>query len=282
MKTLFPYVARGGGGGDNPNVAYLRSDGNDSTAQVGNPAKPYLTAQAAVVRDGAYYLDIGYGSFGNITWTYTNPGYIPQAYKLYLRGIGFNTGEGSRLGVIYNQGGDLLIYDNGFASVFIEEVETGGGARDGGDIRLVNCYAGLIETSPAQSNPGDPGFKAGDISIEGNSFINGPGVNAGGGASGNVNSDEDPSPNGGDAGDVTIIGPAYVDEDSPIILTGGGPGSNSGSGGVGSPGANGNLSLIAFPRVPVATDAAMTTYAGAVIWSGSAWVTYGNSSTPLG
>jgi hypothetical protein len=31
----------------NPGVAYVRTDGNDGTAQIGNPAKPYLTATAA-------------------------------------------------------------------------------------------------------------------------------------------------------------------------------------------------------------------------------------------
>jgi hypothetical protein len=48
-------IGYGGGGSpiSNPGVAYVMSDGDNSTGEIGNPAKPFLTAAAAVTAFGA-------------------------------------------------------------------------------------------------------------------------------------------------------------------------------------------------------------------------------------
>jgi hypothetical protein len=54
-----------GGGGtiSDPGVAYIRTDGDDDTGEIGNPGKPFDTAQAAWDA-GARSLNLGVGSFG--------------------------------------------------------------------------------------------------------------------------------------------------------------------------------------------------------------------------
>lgn len=63
------WVSLGAGGStiSNPAIAYVRSNGNDGTGAVGNPALPFLTAGAAyaagVAGGTAFGLDIGVGTF---------------------------------------------------------------------------------------------------------------------------------------------------------------------------------------------------------------------------
>jgi len=50
LRVAQAIAALGGGGGasiSTPHVAYVQTSGNDSTAAIGDPSKPYLTAQAA-------------------------------------------------------------------------------------------------------------------------------------------------------------------------------------------------------------------------------------------
>lgn len=63
--TITEHGAGGGGGGSiisNPGVAYVRSDGDDDTAEIGNPALPFETGTAAWAA-GARNYKIGVGTF---------------------------------------------------------------------------------------------------------------------------------------------------------------------------------------------------------------------------
>jgi hypothetical protein len=66
-----------------PGVAYIETNGNDITGAVGNPQKPYLTAQEAF-DDGARILHLGAGVTTSIT--VSNSG--PQTLALFVTGCG--------------------------------------------------------------------------------------------------------------------------------------------------------------------------------------------------
>jgi hypothetical protein len=80
----------------NPGVAYVRSDGDNDTAEIGNPAKPYLTGDAAWTALKAllnsttecHSFNFGVGSF---TLTLT-PTEIGAGYELFFRGEGGERG----------------------------------------------------------------------------------------------------------------------------------------------------------------------------------------------
>jgi hypothetical protein len=59
----------GGGGGaiSNPGVAYIQSNGDDATGEIGNPSKPFAGTQAAVDQ-GARTLCIGRGAFSGFSY----------------------------------------------------------------------------------------------------------------------------------------------------------------------------------------------------------------------
>jgi hypothetical protein len=87
------YGGGSSGGGSpisNPKVAYVRTDGNNATAEIGNPAKPYLTGTAAWAALKAllnsttecHSFNFGVGSF-SLTLTPTE---IGAGYELFFRG----------------------------------------------------------------------------------------------------------------------------------------------------------------------------------------------------
>lgn len=104
LKQIFVAAGNGGGGGgviSNPGVAYVRTDGNNSTAEIGNPAKPYLTATAAWLALKAFNnsasiqnsIDLGVGDF---TLTLTSAE-VAAGYQFFLSGDGGSvdaTGQG--------------------------------------------------------------------------------------------------------------------------------------------------------------------------------------------
>lgn len=79
--------AGGGSGISTPRVLYVETSGNNGTAVVGDPSKPYATAQAAFdaarALSGDYVLQIGVGSF-SVTTTEVWPA------RISVSGRGFN------------------------------------------------------------------------------------------------------------------------------------------------------------------------------------------------
>jgi hypothetical protein len=88
FASISPSSSGGGGGSpiSNPGVAYVQTNGNNATAEIGNPAKPYLTAQAAFDA-GARSFYIGSGVAENITVN----GSGAKDYSLFFRGAGIHT-----------------------------------------------------------------------------------------------------------------------------------------------------------------------------------------------
>jgi hypothetical protein len=81
------WEAASGGGGSSitgTGFAYVRSGGNNSTAVIGNPSLPYLTAQAAW-NAGARKFELGAGSY-SISHTSTS-GTTPEEF-VFVQGIG--------------------------------------------------------------------------------------------------------------------------------------------------------------------------------------------------
>jgi hypothetical protein len=82
----------GGSSISNPYIAYVRTNGDDGTAEIGNPAKPYLTAQAAWLAlkslhnniTDAHVFNIGFGEFA-LTLT---PAEVAAGYEIFVTGEG--------------------------------------------------------------------------------------------------------------------------------------------------------------------------------------------------
>jgi hypothetical protein len=195
----------------NPKVVYVSADGNNDTAEIGNPAKPFVTAQAAANAiaagpAGSYTMRLGAGSFGGIAYT--------ALISDRLRSI---LGEGPSLSFL---GGITATGSNGIIGT-VESGETGGVGGNG-------FYVSLI---------GDGTVNLGDVivsgGIGGDGSVSTDGENGGSGG------------NGGDSGVITLEG--FRAEN---IVANGGQGGSGGSGmnTSGNGGNGGNISEISLKR----------------------------------
>jgi hypothetical protein len=203
-------------------MAFVRSDGNDGTAEVGNEGKPYLTAQPAFDL-GATKFDFGVGNFGTLY----------ASGSLFLQGRGI---ANTFLNVV-NRGADGA---NGGA---------GGAGSDGGP----GEQGGTGGSGEPGSNGGD---SEADLFLYSNHTIslsvevrggNG-GSGGGGGTGGNGGDDGMGTPvNGGAGGDGSTGGNGGTLSGTPPIFTdcyifnlyvGGGLGGGAGGGGGGGLGVN--------------------------------------------
>jgi hypothetical protein len=214
MSSIGPITGGEEGGGSpitDPNIAYIRSDGNDATGN-GSPSAPYLTAQAAVTA-GFNTLDLGVGSFGNITYNdNTNR-------TLFFHGRGTNN---TVIGNITNAGGgDFELY---MSAVQIT----------------------LVSTLTPNASPLQNALNAGNVTIQGDANSTIMDINASGGNGGDGDGST-PSGDGGDAGGVTLTGPLAVV--NSLAVVGGSAGTDNG-GGSGSAGNNGPVSLSRCPSTP--------------------------------
>jgi hypothetical protein len=163
---------------------YISSNGNDSTAQIGNINRPYLTAQAAfnaAILDGSnqYILNFYAGN-----WTINTASTFNWPITLGVRGIGPTSSSTeakptltithSVVGSLANPGPNRTIVDFGYHSIILS-IESRGGSYGGGlsmnggaggNITLYNAIGSTI------SSFGGPG---------------GPGVGNVGGVGGNIN-----------------------------------------------------------------------------------------------
>lgn len=76
----------------NPGVAYIQTNGNNGTAELGNPAKPYLTAQVAFDA-GAVSFHLGVGVTTSITHTFSTVTPVGRFDYLKITGEGSNTSQ---------------------------------------------------------------------------------------------------------------------------------------------------------------------------------------------
>jgi hypothetical protein len=124
----------GGGAILNPGVAYVQTNGDDSTAQIGNPAKPYLTAQAAFDA-GARNFQFGVGI--NDAIYYSATGANNATVVMYIAGQGVGA-SGSILSVYVtavNGNVSLTIYSNQSCQINTASGSTANGA---------SCYVELL------------------------------------------------------------------------------------------------------------------------------------------
>jgi hypothetical protein len=190
----------------NPKVVYVSADGNNDTAEIGNPAKPFATAQAAAnaiaaASAGSYTMRLGAGSFGGITYT----AQIADRLRSIL-------GEGpslSHLGGITASGANGVsgageFADGGSGANGIDINIIGDGTVNLGDI-VVNGGAGgagAISTDGESGGNGGVGGAAGELTLESFSLGN---IVANGGEGGEGAIGYLSSGNGGDGGGISGI-----------------------------------------------------------------------------
>ena len=195
-----------GGAISNPKVAYVRSDGNNSTAVIGNPALPFVTAQAAAnamaaASGGSYTMRLGTGTFGGIIYT--------AQIADRLRSI---IGEGpsvSLLGGITASGansaaGTSESVEGGFGGNGIDINLIGDGTVNLGDVIVSGGIGGdgSVSTDGESGGNGGVGGAAGALNLEGFHLIN---IIADGGSGGSGASGNNTNGAGGDGGPVSSI-----------------------------------------------------------------------------
>lgn len=231
-------------------AAWIATTGNNTTGTVGDPSRPYLTAQAAV-DDGATTLVL-IGNGGTITD-------VGGAINLKVLSLGGTLGDLDSTGAITIEsiGGTLTVATvNADGPVSLTGVTTASiGAGDGQSITLVDCVLdsnitcrggpitaircnlanstlntqGIDGTTPADSE-GTPGGGGGSITL---SFCDGEAtLNAYGGNGGNGFDDGMTSYNGGaggNGGQITLINSTVANAYAAYGL--GGSGTSGGSNG---------------------------------------------------
>jgi hypothetical protein len=137
----------GGAAISNPGVAYVQTNGNNATAQIGNPAKPYLTAQAAFDA-GARAFELGRGVTAGITYVVEGD---TLTLDLFVRGMGV-----AQSVIILN----LQSVDAGFSVMLRSDktvnfnVTLNRGSTDSGIFSAENCYITSISSNNTMEGGG--------------------------------------------------------------------------------------------------------------------------------
>lgn len=208
-----------------PGVAYIRSDGNDTTGN-GSPSKPYLTLAPAVTA-GFLNFDIGEGvTVGDITYS-------------------------------DNTDRSLVLCGRGSASVVGNISNNGGGSLT---ILITELLVGTITTRPPKAADTQNGVAAGGIIINGIASATIQNLISTGGAGGDGDGGT-PGGNGGDAGSIEVYGPVSITNAITML---GGAGGADGGGGAGVAGADGSLLLSQCPSVPTPNPDSITV-TGAIV-----------------
>lgn len=212
-----------------PLVAYIETDGNDTTAEVGNPAKPFETAQAAYDAldgdgTGSGVLQFGVGTFGNIFMPAQD--YYRWNPQIIIRGRGWpRTTLTSIQPVVGHQQTfpiDLQAFDI--------QIET------------IDCGAVLGTPGTEEAQNGGDGMDASPIIIRSDGSLKVMQTNAVGGDGGAAYDNGESPTNGGNGGnggyvhlyDVLIYG---------INVSGGSLGSAAQGGIEGTPGVYGSIDV---------------------------------------
>lgn len=194
-----------------PNVGYVRSDGNNTTGD-GSPGAPVLTWQKAFDL-GFRVFDFGVGSFGSLVI----PGVLGADIELTLFGRG-------HYGDLASQIGNLSIESQSAVNIYLT---------------LCGVVGGAMSNTPAKADVLLTGGNAGTLHIRavGQSTIS-EAISIGGeGGDGDAGGS---SGWGGNGGSLVISGPVTVATN--VAAYGGYPGVNNG-GGAGSAGSDGTITL---------------------------------------
>lgn len=151
----------------NPGVAYVRTGGDNGTAAIGNPAKPYATAQAAWDAQGAVKnIRLGKG-----TWSLSEPDGVATAAYIYGEGRGEST-----LTLLWRGGEetipeDLHLFSDGSCLIDLE-IEGGDSSSEGnpgtapGNLLASGVSFGTLTTTGGtggESDPDTPGPDGPDV-----------------------------------------------------------------------------------------------------------------------
>lgn len=189
------FGSQGGGGGDpisNPDVAYIQTNGNDSTAELGNPAKPFLTVAAALAAGSGFRsLEFGRGTFnGDAICAADFSGFIRGQGPLSTIIIGAWVGANGANGTLGEPGvsgesmlwGQLIMSDGsctinlsytggqgGQGGTTPEGEGSGQPGGDGGGILGINLrgVVGSVSMVPGSGGPGGNGDPIGDQGADG-------------------------------------------------------------------------------------------------------------------
>lgn len=185
--SRFGGLGVGGSPISNPAVAYVRADGSDEVAEIGNPAKPYLTATAAFTALKALHsdptiqhcLNLGAGDF-SLDLSVADVG---DGYRIFAVGEGGSVdgvGEGgstltiSSTGDIGTSGNNgesiatlLILRSNLTVKVILNLVAgEGGDGADGGDLTgNVYAWAANLDSSGSSAGAGGAGGAVGVSSL---------------------------------------------------------------------------------------------------------------------
>jgi hypothetical protein len=154
LSAITGPAGSGGGAAINPSVAYVRTNGDDETAEIGNPAKPYQTFGRALSAVEAIPLnfasfDFGVGSFTGIvppnvinlnrTWFFRGAGKAMTTLGLASQGTsGSNGSDGDSPGANGSAGSDgddltVLLAIESDMSMTIYIALSGGAGGNGGN-----------------------------------------------------------------------------------------------------------------------------------------------------
>ena len=260
-------AAAAGGSIDYEDAAWLSNSGNDTTGTVGDPTKPYATAQAAY-DDGATVFFVhpksGGGNYGNITatgnvsltivplgasarfGTVTADGYAVQLFgdgmreKVWFANIFNSTSTGGSSGSVSLYG--VTVTGNIVTTPQQPSGNSQGG--NGGPVDLYDSYVGgYVDVSGGMGGngaetgaPGGAGGTGGSVSLMRGSYVQGT-INASGGQGGAGYSGDETigggsGGNGGNAGTV-LIDTGSTSDSTYITATGGTGGSGGSDGGMG-------------------------------------------------
>ncbi len=243
-----PTTPSGGGAAISlPLRAWVESTGHDGTGAVGNPAKPYLTMQAAYTA-GARELYLGEGTFAGIT----------KAGSIDVRLMGHGKSKTSVTLLKSTDGGDVSVQDLGVWSLSIMTLTTeraalttpGASGLAMGSLGLHNVYivgnvAGIgqdgIAGGAGGAYPGGNGGNGANLTVFGRVFIGGT-LDVFGGLGGAAGDDGDSSDQnggaGGSSGNIIVVGSLRVVGVVNAYGAGGGAPFLSGTAGAAGSGSN--------------------------------------------
>ena len=256
LRVAEAIAALAGGGSpiSNPDVGYIRGNGDDGTGD-GSIGSPFATFQAAVDA-GFRVLDFGVDAigapFGGLAWS------TAADLTLFIRGCG--VGKTTLGAIAFNRpsGHQLTIHDIGKHSFRLYGGTTVISCRDattlGSQASQVNLFGvfveGNIELSGVIGDSFSNGGNGGVALLDMGTVHSNGGIYAAGG-DGGPGDGSNPSGNGGNGGSVVVI-----DSQAATINVANGVAGSDGGGGAGGGGSVGNVTLQRAVVTSMTPDAA--------------------------
>lgn len=134
--------AGGGSPISNPGVAYVQTNGDDGTAEIGNPAKPFLTAQTAFDQ-GAEIFHLGSGITTGVSVTGTSD--VDVTLYLFVTGSGLTASSFSVSAEAEDGNVDVRVRSN-----FTVQFSNISGNSSNGASCYVEIYAAVVTSFDSQ------------------------------------------------------------------------------------------------------------------------------------